>query len=93
MVSRFNAKTHLALKQRDAFSGNVSKSAKVGKGYNEILRNHWGYLYFKSLRYVQRLLEIGEEFLQILAGHTHFIAGVLDGAVLELNEFGQLIQR
>ena len=46
-----------------------------------------------QLCYVQRLLEIGEEFLQILAGHAHFIAGVLDGAVLELDEFGQLVQR
>ena len=47
----------------------------------------------KKLRYVQRLLEIGEEFLQILAGHAHFIAGILDGAVLEFDEFGQLVQR
>ena len=47
----------------------------------------------KKLRYVQRLLEIGEEFLQILAGHAHFIAGTFDGAVLEFDEFGQLVQR
>ena len=47
----------------------------------------------KQLRYVQRLLEIGEELLQILAGHSHFIAGILDCAVLEFDEFGQLVQR
>ncbi len=48
MESRFNAKTHLALKQRDAFSGNVPKSQRTGKGYNEILHNHWGYSYFNT---------------------------------------------
>ena len=88
-----NAKTHFSIRRKNTSGINVPKSTKIGKGSKKILHNHWGYSYFKSLCYVQRLLEIGEEFLQILAGHAHFIAGILDGAVLELNEFGQLIQR